>query len=203
LSSALGRLLPRRASTADALDAKGERRDARQVVANGGVAAVALHGAPVLATWTVTAALAAAAADTWATAFGMRAGARPRLLLFGPTVAPGTNGGMTWVGCAGALCGALAVGVAASLAMMDPLLAVAAAAAGVAGMAFDSLLGATAQGRHHCPRCNLPSDWRRHRCGASTTHVGGVAWLDNDLVNLCATALGGLLGALWWRAVHP
>ena len=60
------------------LDAKGDRRDAWQVCANGSAAAVAAVLAPLeLRLWLVTATLAAAAADTWATTVGTRSGRPP------------------------------------------------------------------------------------------------------------------------------
>ncbi|MBA3658335.1 MAG: DUF92 domain-containing protein, partial [Gemmatimonadales bacterium] len=72
---------------------------------------------------------------------------------------------------------------------------------GFAGMIADSMLGASLQGRFHCPRCDRSSEWRRHRCGTATIHRGGLAWLDNDRVNLSATALAaGLSLAAWRRA---
>ena len=66
-------LISRSAPRPTGVDPKGERRDAAQVVANGGVAALAAlagRGDPALGLWLVTSALAAAAADTWATSFG-------------------------------------------------------------------------------------------------------------------------------------
>ena len=54
----------------------------------------------------MTGALAAAAADTWATSIGSRSRSRPRLLVGWRPVPPGTSGGITLAGCAGALVGA-------------------------------------------------------------------------------------------------
>jgi uncharacterized membrane protein len=66
-------------------------------------------------------------------------------------------------------------------------------------MVADSLLGAGWQGRFHCPACAVPTEWRRHRCGTRTVPTGGLAWLDNDGVNLAATSLAAGLGAAAWR----
>ncbi|HKU62412.1 MAG TPA: DUF92 domain-containing protein, partial [Gemmatimonadales bacterium] len=76
-----------------------------------------------------------------------------------------------------------------------------AALVGFLGMALDSALGATAQGRFHCPACDLPSEWPVHRCGTRTLHRGGLPWLDNDGVNFTATLAATALawGAWAWR----
>jgi uncharacterized protein (TIGR00297 family) len=199
LSSALGRLvqIPRAA-----LESKGERRDQWQVLANGGAAALGgvLAGDPAVAVWIVTASLAAAGADTWATAIGSRSGTPPRLLLLGPGVQPGTNGGMTLLGTAGAVAGAGMISAIGALATGAFTLAAWGTVIGTAGMTLDSLLGATLQGRFHCDACGLGTEWRTHRCGRRSTHTGGLAWLTNDGVNAVATTTAALAGWLAWRA---
>jgi uncharacterized membrane protein len=188
------------------VDVKGERRDHRQVLANGGVAAgVALLGLddPGLGLWLLTGTLAAAAADTWATALGARSRTQPRLILGGAAVPPGTSGGVTPLGTAGGAAGALLVaGVGAAAAGMLALLP-AAALVGFGGMVLDSALGAAAQGRFRCPRCAEPSEWRQHRCGTATVHEGGFPWLDNDGVNLAASAAAAALAWVAWRWLCP
>ncbi|HEX5818564.1 MAG TPA: DUF92 domain-containing protein [Gemmatimonadales bacterium] len=198
LSSAVSRLAPRRLPSS--LDPKGERRDAWQVLANGGAAAagaVLTAGSPA-ALWIVTGALAAAAADTWATAIGAGSAAPPRLLMVGRTVPAGTSGGMTPRGTLGALAGAGVTAAAAIPAAGLQLLAVG-TTIGFIGMLLDSWLGATVQGRFHCPACDRTSEWPRHQCGARTLHRGGLPWLTNDWVNGFATASGAWAGWLAWR----
>lgn len=188
------------------LDPKGERRDHRQVIANGGVpAAAALLGFrdPQLALWLVTASLAAAAADTWATALGARSAVPPRLIFGGRTVPPGTSGGVTPLGTAGGAAGALLVATVGALAADAGTLLPVAALVGFGSMALDSALGAAAQGRFHCPRCAEPSEWRSHRCGTATNHRGGLPWLDNDGVNLTSSVAAACLGWLAWRVLCP
>ncbi len=179
-------------------DAKGNRRDAWQVAANGAPAAVAaLLGfhQPSLGLWAVTGSLAAAAADTWATGAGAWSRTPPRLLLGWREVSPGTNGGVTPLGTAGAMAGAIAVAATGSLAGGGAHLLPAATLIGFAGMLVDSALGSSLQGRFFCARCHSPSEWRLHRCGEATTLTGGIAWLSNDGVNLAATSLAAVLAA--------
>jgi uncharacterized protein (TIGR00297 family) len=200
-SNLVGRLTP--GLSAD-IDAKGERRDPWQVLANGGPALLgSLIGfrIPDLGFWILTASLAGAAADTWATGVGAWSPQRPRRLLLGRPVPPGTSGGMTVLGTVGALAGALLVAATGALAGAKPALLAAGTLIGFAGMVFDSVLGATAQGRFRCPGCGASSERRVHRCGAPTVREGGLQWLDNDGVNLLATTLAAVLGAGAWRVL--
>ena len=197
-SSLLSRVAPVPAGS----DAKGGRRDPWQVVANGGPAALAALltvGHPSLGLWAVTGSLAAAAADTWATAVGGLSWTPPRLLLGGRQVPAGTSGGVTVLGSAGGAVGALVVAGTGWLAGGGVRLLVAGTLIGFAGMLVDSALGSTAQGRFFCARCDTPSEWRVHRCGSATVRRGGIPWLNNDGVNLAATSLAaGLAAAGWW-----
>lgn len=170
------------------------RRTARQVVANGAVAACAAAAHP--AAWAGAAfagAVAAAWADTWSTEFGTRYGGPPRRLVGLQRVQPGASGGVTALGtaaglAAAALCGLLAhgLGVAPAPATL---------AAGVLGALSDSVLGATVQAAFRCPRCGRSGERARCSCGARARLERGLRWLDNDAVNLLATAVGGLVAA--------
>src|SRR4051812_21487274 len=84
-------------------------RDGRQVLANGGafsVAAVGWIGSPdPLWQGLAVAALAASAADTWATEIGTLAGAAPRSIVSWELLPPGTSGGVTLQGSLAALAG--------------------------------------------------------------------------------------------------
>jgi uncharacterized protein (TIGR00297 family) len=187
-------------------DPKGYRRDHRQVWANGGPAALgALLGfwCGEVGLWVITGSLAAAAADTWATAIGSRSGTPPRLLWSGRVVPPGTNGGVTVLGSAGAAAGALLVATVGALVGGTARLLPVAALIGFAGMLVDSTLGAALQARFLCPVCGESSEWRVHRCGTPTVRQGGIAWLDNDGVNLAATTAAALLALAGWALSGP
>jgi uncharacterized protein (TIGR00297 family) len=142
--------------------------------------------------WTVAAigALGAATADTWGTEIGTLARGTPRLVTTWRQVPAGTSGAISVPGLAATLAGAgvLAAG-ALSLGWTGPD-AVAVFGGGVTGAMADSLLGATLQERRRCDSCAMDTEQRRHSCGAPTRRTGGLAWLDNDAVNLISTAVG-------------
>lgn len=182
---------------------KGGRRDLGQVLANGGIPALAaLLGAalPGLDAYPLfIGALAVATADTWATELGLLSTASPRLITTGRRVSPGTSGGVTPLGLAATLAGGAMIGVAAAL--LAGLtgaahLILAAICAALAGSIFDSLLGATLQGIYRCGECGVETERQVHRCGAATLPVRGWAFLNNDRVNLISVALGAGVG--WW-----
>ena len=190
------------APPAEGIDPKGNRRDPRQVAANGGLAALlALLGRHDLGLglWLLTGTLAAAAADTWATSLGSRSRTAPRSVLDGRPVPRGTSGGITLLGCVGAAAGAAVVSAAAVVSGAPPALLAAGTLVGFLGMAADSVLGAALQARYRCPACERPSEWPVHRCGTPTILVGGYPWLDNDAVNLAATAIAAGLAFLAWH----
>ena len=197
-SSALGRL-PRSGSPKQQ---RGNRRDAVQVLANGGSAAAfaLLH-----ALWTpstnVTDAgyygtLSAAAADTWATEIGTRWGGQPRNIAnFRKTVA-GESGGVTLAGIAASFLASLTMAAIAQHGKKNRrgwvLICV---TGGMVGSVTDSLLGALLQERRWCACCNTMTERRIHTCGQPSIHVDGLAAINNDIVNLVAVIAGGLTAA--------
>jgi uncharacterized protein (TIGR00297 family) len=178
---------------------KSGERDARQVLANGGVYALAALGYLVFASpiWYAVGAgaLAASAADTWATEVGTLAGGEPVSIISAKQVPPGTSGGISLVGTLAGAGGALFIGAVAALANWPvPLAAV--ALGGMAGALADSLLGAVLQARRWCDVCAKSTERLVHSCGAPTRHAGGVAGFDNDAVNAVCSGLGALVAIL-------
>lgn len=177
-------------------------RTALQVAANGGVFVTAALTGTLLGhpAWHLLAlgALAAAAADTWATELGMLWGGTPRALIGGGRVEPGMSGGVTAVGLAASVAGAAAVALGAVLlgltAELQPArLLVAVATAGVAGALSDSVLGALLQARRWCETCERFTERQVHDCAAATRHARGLPWMTNDTVNLLATVVGAVV----------
>jgi uncharacterized protein (TIGR00297 family) len=187
---------------------RGRERDAVQVMANGGVAAILALAAAL--PWDRTRALfsagfggavATAAADTWATEIGSRSGAQPRSILTRRPTSPGASGGVTVAGLvasavAAALIARLASAPAASTARHPSPRAMAIALGGFTGALVDSALGATVQEVRFCDTCLVETEARLHRCGAPTRAMRGARWCDNDMVNAIATAVGATTAIL-------
>lgn len=212
-SSALSHYKERRKAALAEKFAKDGRRDFGQTMANGGLGALlallsTLAPNPL---WlpAFVGVMAAVNADTWATELGVLSKRPPRLITTWKAVPPGTSGGISLLGLAASLGGALFIGLlalmgqgVASLFAGQPLPAQAwwlpllAAAGGMLGSVVDSLLGATVQVIYYCERCQKETEREIHLCGERTLYLCGWEWLDNDLVNLISSALGGLLAVL-------
>jgi len=201
---------------------KGGARDARQVLANGGVATacivawVYLGHSAAASVWFVAfaGAYAAATSDTWGTEIGTLAAKPPRSIITGKPLATGLSGGVSAPGTAAEVAGAVLIafltppalllalpgtGVAlhALTALLLPVFA-----GGFGGATVDSLLGATLQDRRWCPSCQRECEVDLHGCGTVTVRRRGFGWLTNDAVNFAATASGALIAVGVWTLFH-
>ncbi len=193
-STILTRAFKKRKTGLNEKFSKGGRRDAGQVLGNGGLATLFAGLSwffPGQAwVWLAFAAsLAAVNADTWATELGVLNPHPPRLITHpGKVVEKGTSGGVSLVGTLASLAGSGLIGVLAGL--ISPLpgtlsIILLVTLAGLLGSLFDSLLGATVQSIYYCPACAKETERHPlHTCGTPTTRLRGWPWLDNDLVNL-------------------
>jgi uncharacterized protein (TIGR00297 family) len=200
--------------------AKGSRRDIGQALANAGLGSILAvasvrYPEPLLFAAFVGV-MATVNADTWATELGILSRIPPRLITSGDEVPPGTSGGVTSLGIWASVAGAMLIGTVATAsvqigsllsgngwtlrAISYSLLAV---AGGLVGSLFDSLLGATVQGIYFCDHCEKETESPAHHCGRPTRPLRGWGWLNNDLVNLMASLIGGLaavsLAWVLWR----
>jgi len=171
-------------------------RDARQVFANGGVAAICAllslrfpHAAAAYA-----GAFAAASADTWATEIGTLAKQKPRSILTLKPLETGLSGGITLAGTTAQFAGALFTGIIAAVFGLGTMVIL--AIAGFAGATIDSLAGASVQALRYCPLCRRDCETNPHECGTATVVRRGFARIDNDAVNFLATASGALIAYL-------
>jgi len=201
-SSVITRLGKSRKQRLSQLQQKGGRRDAGQVLANGGVAgALAVlwffWREPALYFAYVTS-LGAAAADTWSAELGVLSPERPRLITTWRPVDAGISGGVTALGTLGGLIGTSVVFVsalpfAAMLGSWQAYVAILGCALG--GNIVDSLLGATLQEKRQCKVCGGTTERLEH-CGCGTEAAGSIPGFGNDWVNLICTMVGAGLGML-------
>jgi uncharacterized protein (TIGR00297 family) len=208
-SSLLSRTFKRRKAVFDEKFSKGSRRDAGQVLANGGLGVLLVIAASIWPhpIWFIAymGTMACVNADTWATEIGVLSSAPPRLITTGKRVEGGTSGGISGLGTFAAWLGAGVIGIAAwvsygSLISVDAFAwLIVAGLAGLAGSMFDSLLGATVQAIYHCPTCQKETERHpRHTCGTLTTHQRGWAWLNNDWVNFLSSGAGTICAVVLW-----
>ncbi len=190
------------------------RRDAGQVLANGGLGLLlcAANWAYPHPLWwyAFLGVMAAVTADTWATEIGGLSRTPPRSIKTGRRVPPGTSGGVSGLGMAASLAGGLFIGAAAwvLLAVPGQTAPDAAAAAfrpaawvGIAGLAgiigslADSWIGATWQQMYRCGACGRDIEQARH-CGRQAVRIRGRAGWNNDAVNVAGSLAGGAAAAL-------
>jgi uncharacterized protein (TIGR00297 family) len=184
---------------------KGHRRDIGQVMANGGLGSViailsVLAPSPVWFPMFIGV-MATVTADTWATELGTLAPRPPRLITTGRSVEVGTSGGVSPLGTVVSLAGGAVIGLTAALLSgeLTPVVALLAGAiGGLLGSLADSLLGATVQQIYYCDTCQKDTERKIHKCGHETRPLRGWSWLNNDLVNLLASFVGGLMAAAVW-----
>ena len=178
-------------------------RDYKQVLSNGiapviGVLLTALT--PLVreqATVFFLASLATATADTWATEIGMRYGKNVFNIFSFRPMQKGLSGGVTSVGLAASVLGALFIAALPLLPFWQgekmcglvlirifPVVAI----AGFVGALIDSLLGATVQVKYEKDGVFIEENL------ADAAKVSGVRFIDNNRVNLISTIWGGLIG---------
>jgi uncharacterized protein (TIGR00297 family) len=185
--------------------AKGGRRDAGQVLANGGLSSLfaTLYGLRPEAFWLagVAGALAAANSDTWATELGVLSRRPPRRITNLEPVPRGASGAVSPLGLCASLAGAILIAGLGALMAGCGSLGAAVVIGGMSGSLADSLLGATLQAIYFCPTCHRETEHHPiHTCGDTTRRLRGWQWLNNDGVNWAATAVGGLVAIGLWGA---
>ncbi len=192
--------------------AKGGRRDLAQALANGGIGALlallyALLGGPPLLLALFAGVMATVTADTWATELGVLSPHRPRLITSGKPVEPGTSGGVSVLGTSASALGGLLIGLVMFLSVGAGQLIAGQAAAwpwwllpagllgGLGGSLADSLMGATVQAIYRYPS-GKETEKVVGKDGTPNTFVRGWRWMNNDMVNLLSSLVGGLIAVL-------
>lgn len=189
---------------------KGGARNWPNILANGGAAsafAILSFSGPKLALSVLfLGAISTSAADTVATELGLLSKSKPRLIIDPrEVVQPGTSGGVTSLGLLGAVFASLVIGCMALFLGIGPggvVVVPVCMVGGLLGACFDSLLGAGVQRKGYCVVCMKPTEALRH-CGEPTRVSGGVIFIENNVVNVLATAVGAVAALLMLLVLIP
>ncbi|MBX7151656.1 DUF92 domain-containing protein [bacterium] len=203
-SSILSKLGKKRKEHFEQVFEKGHTRDLGQVVANGGLAGLAVvmgyHNPEPRWYVIYLGAVAAVTSDTWGTEVGTFFKGTVRSIVNFKKVEPGTSGGISWQGTLGSLLGA-AVIAGSGWAFYDDCffsqkqIFAWIVLAGMFGSLVDSWLGATLQVQYICRVCNKITEKFNH-CNENTCPTRGFEFLTNDRVNILCGFIGGL-AAFW------
>lgn len=178
-----------------AREAKGTRRDAYQVLANGllPIAAAGFCFATGKSVFLLAfvAGLAEALADTVASSLGVLSASAFDPFRF-RRCERGISGGMSLLGTLSSLLAAFGLSFFTCLFGVRPLFALVAGASAFLGAVFDSLLGSLLQVKYRCKICRRLTE-KTVCCKEKTERVGGLPFMDNDLVNLCSSLFAILL----------
>ncbi|WP_280768446.1 DUF92 domain-containing protein [Salipaludibacillus daqingensis] len=205
-STVLGRLLQRKDENEESFEEKGEKRDAKQVLANGGWAAFAslfflFVNHPL---WYIAfvASLAAVNSDTWASSIGKRSKTPPKMIITGEVVSIGQSGGTTLLGNLGAIAGSMFIVLTAmSFQFLSPVDGIPwwtwliIVAIGFVSQWIDALAGALFQALNYCGVCDAYTEKKNH-CHQRTKTIKGKQWIDNDVVNHLCSFSAFLMGAI-------
>lgn len=163
-------------------------RNARQVLANGGVGALCALGYFIFKdeSWVIAylSSVAISMSDTMSSDLGILAGQQPVDIIRRTPVIKGMSGGVTFYGTAAGLMGALIIavsgGVLFSLTVAQILLV---AGMGFCGMLADSIFGSVFQAKY-ADASGLLSE----KAGEGRMLIQGKSYITNDVVNLMANA---------------
>ena len=176
-----------------------ENRNAKQVLANGVIGALAalLNIFFPNKVWYIafSSAFAEAFSDTSASGIGSLSGKT-----YDPfrrrAVEKGISGGMSLVGTVASFaCSTLMASLAWILFDIGIIDFAIIAVSGFMGNLFDSFLGSVLQVKYNCTICGKITEKKEH-CSTATVNYSGVSWIDNNTVNLFSTIFSTLLSIL-------
>ena len=203
-------LTPLRQGASSTLKRRGDARNWKQVLCNGGIPALAMiiialrHDLREEISLLFLGALATATADTWATEIGIKFGKKfYNIFTFRPTHR-GPSGGVSLIGICASVVGALMIALISLIRFSDteplcglvlvkviPVITI----AGTCGAMLDSFIGATIQAKYKLPDGSITEV----KSEGAVLH-SGVPFIGNNATNLIATLWGGVI-AVWLGAV--
>ncbi len=188
--------------------AKGDKRDAWQVLANGAVASllVICHKISPEPIWYILfiSTMAAVTADTWGTEIGVLSKSSVRSILNFRKVPKGSSGGITLLGSSASILGSFTVGILGILSPFSPYeikleAIILVTLAGFSASLLDSIAGATIQSRYVCSICSGITESKIH-CNQKASLESGLKFVNNDTVNLISSVFGSLFGYIFFSS---
>lgn len=186
-SSSLSKFKKKSKKDMEAKAGKGSRRDAIQVLANGGAASIVaiiffFHEQsiyiPIFAVL-----LAAANSDTWSSEIGSLSKKKPISLRSFKRIDTGSSGAVSLLGSVAGIVGSFFIAISSYLLFPISLKeAFIVFVAGCIGNIIDTLLGAFLQAEYQCTNCHAIIEKVDH-CGMVAKRMKGLKWMNNDVVN--------------------
>jgi len=194
-ASILSKFVQTRRSNIVELFEKDSKRDAIQVLVNGGIGGILVIVWKCIDQETVylayLGALSAVTADTFATEIGILSSGQPILLTTLKKVEAGTSGAVSIIGTLGGWLGSVCI-IFCGLPWQSGsrvMYVVIILSAGIIGSFVDSILGALVQKQYQCACCGRTTEREIH-CHVPARQVRGKTFINNDVVNLCCSLTG-------------
>jgi len=193
LSGAVGKDVGRK------LHEKAGQRDAVQIICNvlTGTLMLLLYAATGRAVflWCYGGAMSASLADSMASELGVLSRRVPRDILSLKITEKGLSGGVTLLGLASSLLGAVIIGsLCPLLPCRTPGIFPDVAAAGFFAALCDSIFGSAFQVKYRCAVCGGITEKKTH-CGVPGVPFTGFVFITNDTVNFLNNVIGALAAA--------
>lgn len=177
-----------------------EQRNCFQILANSIVAMFVLscywRSKDTLYLYVYYVAFSECLSDTTASCFGKFWGKRTISITTLQPIQKGLSGGISLPGC---IFGAIAAVILPFFVLIDkkvllnPKVLMLCGIIGFVGMLIDSVLGDLLQAKYRCNTCGKITE-NRCCCKAKGTLIHGIAWVDNNVVNLLSTVITVVLG---------
>ena len=180
---------------------KGSERDIVQVYANGGIALFIciidhFHNEPLFI-YLFFSSVSAAMADTWATEFGKLSKHKPLSIISLRPIDHGLSGGITRIGTLGSLMGSCIMGFTIWFIIPIPSkITYGIILSGFLAALFDSILGATIQGKYEDQNGMIIENIE-----TNAILISGYSWINNDTVNLLNTIIAPIFMYIYLLAI--
>ncbi|MDM5331016.1 DUF92 domain-containing protein [Neobacillus sp. CF12] len=180
--------------------AKGSTRDWRQVLANGGSAAlisiIYYYNQDIIWLIGFIVCLASSNSDTWASEVGSLSKTKPVYIRTFKRIDKGTSGAVSWLGTFAGLLGSLLIALVGAWIFqleVDHFFII--FLFGFLGNIFDTVIGAYYQQVYICSICGIETEKKVH-CQTAARRIKGYHLVDNDMVNFLSGFSAAILAMM-------